>query len=132
MRGKELFAKNCGTCHTLFGQGNKIGPDLTGADRKNNEFLLSNIVDPSAVIRKEFFTYVVEVKDGRLLTGLIAENSPSSVTLLDAKNQRTVIAQDEIEEMTRSPLSIMPEKILEQLDAQQVRDLMGYLRSDVK
>ena len=131
-RGKELFTKNCGICHTLFGQGNKVGPDLTGADRKNNEFLLSNIVDPSAVIRKEYFTYVVQMSDGRVLTGLIAESTPTTVTLLDAKNQRTVLAEDEIEEMGRSPLSIMPEKILEQLNAQQVRDLFAYLRNDVK
>ena len=86
--GKPLFAKHCGICHTLFGEGNKIGPDLTGADRKNREFLLTSIVDPSAVVRKEFFNYVVATKDGRVLTGLLAESTPTTVTILDAKNQR--------------------------------------------
>jgi putative membrane-bound dehydrogenase-like protein len=130
VRGHELFKKTCASCHTLFGEGNKIGPELTGADRKNNEFLLSNIIDPSAVIRKEFFQYTAVLKDGRVLSGLIAESTPATVTLLDAKNQRTVIPQTDIEDLSRSPLSLMPERILDPLDAQEIRDLMSYLRSD--
>ena len=96
-RGKPLFAKHCGICHTLFGEGNKVGPDLTGAERKNRDFLLTSIVDPNAVIRKEFFNYVVQTKDGRVLTGLIVESTPTLVTILDAKNQRTTLAQDEVD-----------------------------------
>ncbi|HEY1602893.1 MAG TPA: PVC-type heme-binding CxxCH protein [Pirellulales bacterium] len=130
LRGKPLFAKHCGVCHTLFGEGNKVGPDLTGAERKNRDFLLTSIVDPSAVIRKEFFNYVVQTKDGRVLTGLIVESSPPVVTILDAKNQRTTLTQDEIEATERANQSLMPEKILDELDADQVRDLMKYLQSD--
>ncbi len=130
VRGHELFKKTCGVCHTLFGEGNKIGPELTGADRKNKQFLLSNIIDPSAVIRKEFFQYTAVLTDGRVLSGLIAESTPATVTLLDAKNQRTVIPQTDIEDLSRSPLSLMPERILDPLDAQQIRDLMSYLSSD--
>ena len=120
LRGKPLFAKHCGVCHTLFGEGNKVGPDLTGAERKNREFLLTSIVDPSAVVRKEFFNYVVETKDGRVLTGLIAERTPQSVTILDAKNQRTQLAESDIQRLEPAPLSLMPEKILDELDADQV------------
>ncbi len=130
--GHELFKKHCATCHSMFGEGNKVGPDLTGAERKNLDFLLSNIVDPSAVIRKEYVSFTVSLADGRILTGLIAESTPQTVTLLDAKNQRLVIPQSDIDEMVRSPLSLMPEKILDQLDAQQVRDLFSYLGSDGK
>ena len=128
--GKALFMKNCGTCHTLFGEGGKIGPDLTGADRKNRDWLLTQIVDPSAVIRPEFLAYVVNVKDGRTLTGLMAESTPDAVTLLDAKNVRSVIRRDQIEDLKASPLSLMPEKILDSLDDQQFRDLFAYLQSD--
>jgi putative membrane-bound dehydrogenase-like protein len=131
VRGKPLFAKHCGICHTLFGEGNKVGPELTGADRKNREFLLTSIVDPSAVIRKEFFNYVVATKNGRVLTGLIAESTPSTITILDAKNQRTTISQEEVETIEAANQSLMPEKILDELDADQVRDLMRYLQSDV-
>ncbi len=128
--GKALFMKNCGACHTLFGEGGKIGPDLTGADRKNRDWLLTQIVDPSAVIRPEFLAYVVTVKDGRTLTGLMAESTPDAVTLLDAKNVRSAIRRDQIEDLKASPLSLMPEKILDALDDQQLRDLFAYLQGD--
>ena len=130
VRGKPLFQKHCGNCHMLFGEGNKVGPDLTGAERKNREFLMSSIVDPSAVIRKEYFNYVVETKDGRVLTGLLVETTPQAVTILDAKNQRTQVAQEDVAQIERAAQSIMPEKILDDLDADQVRDLIRYLQSD--
>jgi putative heme-binding domain-containing protein len=127
VNGKALFTKNCATCHTLFGEGNKIGPDLTGTDRKNREFIITSIVDPSAVIRNEYVAYIVETKGGRLLTGLVAESTPKTITLLDEKNERTLLARDDIEEMKASPQSLMPEKILDPLDDQQIRDLFSYL-----
>lgn len=128
--GKALFQKNCGTCHVLFGEGNKIGPELTGAERKNLAFLLTSTVDPSAVIRQEFIAFNVLTTDGRVLTGLVVESSPKAVTLLDGKNERTVISRDKIEEMNPSPMSLMPEKILDPLTDQQLRDLFSYLQSD--
>jgi putative membrane-bound dehydrogenase-like protein len=128
--GKPLFQKNCGTCHVLFGEGNKIGPELTGAERKNLAFLLTSTVDPSAVIRQEFIAFNVLTTDGRVLTGLVVESSPKAVTLLDGKNERTVISRDKIEEMNASPMSLMPEKILDPLTDQQLRDLFSYLQSD--
>jgi putative membrane-bound dehydrogenase-like protein len=128
--GKLLFTKNCAICHTLFGEGNKVGPDLTGADRKNRSWLVTNIVDPSAVIRLEYLAYNVETTDGRVLTGLVVEFSPKSITLVDAKNERTVIARDRIDSMKASPVSLMPEKILDPLSDEEVRDLFGYLQGD--
>jgi putative membrane-bound dehydrogenase-like protein len=129
-RGKPLFAKHCATCHTLFGEGNKVGPDLTGVDRKNINFLLTNIVDPSAVIRQEFLAFVVATRDGRVLTGLIAEETPKALTLLDAKNERTLIARDQIDTLEASAVSLMPEKILDPLTNEELRDLFSYLQSD--
>ncbi|HEV3257805.1 MAG TPA: HEAT repeat domain-containing protein, partial [Gemmataceae bacterium] len=128
--GKQLFQKTCATCHALFGEGNKVGPDLTGTDRKNREFIITSIVDPSAVIRNEYVAYVVATTNGRLLTGLIAEATPKTVTLLDAKNERTLLARDEIEEMKPSPQSLMPEKIVDPFDDQQIRDLFSYLEGE--
>jgi putative heme-binding domain-containing protein len=129
--GKLLFTKHCAICHTLFGEGNKIGPDLTTADRKSVDFLLTSIVDPSVVIRKEYLMYTAVLSDGRTLNGLLAESTPNSVTLLDAKNQRTTIARQDIEQLEPSPLSLMPEKQLDQLTATQVRDLFSYLQSNL-
>jgi putative heme-binding domain-containing protein len=127
--GKVLFTKTCATCHQLYGEGNKVGPDLTGTDRKNLDYLLTSIVDPSAAIRKEFFMYTAILSDGRTLNGLLVESTPNSVTLLDAKNQRTVVSQQDIDQIEPAQLSLMPEKLLEPLTAQQVRDLMSYLQS---
>jgi putative membrane-bound dehydrogenase-like protein len=128
--GKRLFTKHCATCHTLFGEGNKIGPDLTGADRHNRDWLLTNIIDPSAVIRAEYLAYDVETTDGRSLTGLVVESNPKTVTLVDAKNERTVLARSKIERMTASPVSLMPEKVLDELADQEVRDLFNYVQGN--
>jgi putative membrane-bound dehydrogenase-like protein len=128
--GKQLFEKHCGICHTLFGQGAKIGPDLTGADRQSRMQLLTDIVDPSAVIREEFVAYVISTKSGRALNGLIAESTPKTITILDAKNERMVLDRQDIEEMAPSPQSLMPEKILDELPDQGIRDLFSYLQGD--
>jgi putative membrane-bound dehydrogenase-like protein len=130
LKGQALFAQHCGTCHTLFGQGTQIGPDLTGADRKNRDFLLTNIVDPSAVQRLEYANQVVVTTDGRSLTGVVADAGPEAITLVDAKNVRTRLPRAEIEEITPSPVSLMPEGILDPLDDQQLRDLFSYLQAD--
>jgi putative heme-binding domain-containing protein len=128
--GKVLFTKHCGMCHKLFGEGNQIGPELTHANRKNTDELLSTIVSPSAVIRKEFMSFVVQTTDGRVLTGLLAEQSPASVTLLGAKNERTVIERNKIDAINESPTSLMPENLLSPLKPQEVRDLFSYLQSE--
>src|SRR5207237_469649 len=67
--GKVIFQKTCAMCHKLFGEGNTIGPDLTSVDRRDVEFLLFNIVNPSAYIRSEYINYEVETKDDQSLSG---------------------------------------------------------------
>ena len=128
--GKALVQKHCCVCHQLFGEGNKIGPDLTTADRKNLAVLLPNVVDPSAVIRPEFVAYSAQTIDGRVLVGLMADSSPDSVTLLDAKNVRTTLARSEIETLEPAATSLMPERLLDTLTTQEICDLFAYLRAD--
>ncbi len=128
--GRALFRKHCATCHKLFGEGESIGPDLTFANRKDRDDLLRQIVDPSAIIRKEYLAYVVQTTDGRSLTGLIAEQTPQSITLLDAKNQRTKVARNHIAAIQESPVSLMPENLLKELKPQELRDLFNYLQCD--
>jgi putative membrane-bound dehydrogenase-like protein len=128
--GRELFRKHCATCHKLFGEGESIGPDLTHANRKDRDYLLASIVDPSAVIRKEYLAYNVQTTDGRSLSGLVIGQTPGTITLVDAKNQRTKLARDRIESMQESPVSLMPENILKELKPQELRDLFSYLQSD--
>jgi putative membrane-bound dehydrogenase-like protein len=129
-KGKEYFTKVCATCHTLHGEGNKVGPDLTTADRKNRQFMVTNIVDPSAIIRPEFVSQVIATKDGRQLTGLIVETNGDAFTLVNEKNERTLLTKQQIDAMEPSSVSLMPENILDQFDEQQIRDLFAYLQSD--
>ena len=80
-------------------------------------------------IRKEYLSYVVLTVDGRVATGLLVEESDSAVTILAPKNERTTISRDEIEKITASPVSLMPENILRELKPQEIRDLFQYLQS---
>jgi putative membrane-bound dehydrogenase-like protein len=128
--GRQLFQKHCAVCHTLFGEGAKVGPDLTAAERKNRAYLVAQVVDPSAYVRPEYVAYNVETRDGRQLTGLVVESSAGAITLLDARNERTVIPRDRIEEMTPSAVSLMPEKLLDAFSDPEVRDLFSYLQGD--
>jgi putative membrane-bound dehydrogenase-like protein len=128
--GKELFAKHCAICHEFNGEGNKIGPDLTTANRQDLAALLANIVDPSAVIRREFISYVVVTISGRVCSGLLAEQDGRSITILDAENQRVTVPRDEIETLVESEVSLMPERILDSLTPQQLRDLFAYIQAE--
>jgi len=130
LRGKELFGKHCATCHRLFDEGNQVGPDLTYANRKDRDFLLVSTVDPSAVIRKEFLSYVVQTIDGRYLTGILADQNPGSITLLGAKNERTIVPRAQIETCKESAVSLMPENLLKDLKPDELRNLFAYLQSD--
>ncbi|HLJ91655.1 MAG TPA: PVC-type heme-binding CxxCH protein [Gemmataceae bacterium] len=128
--GRAIFQKRCATCHRLFDEGTILGPDLTHANRNDRDYLLVSLVDPSALIRKEFLSYHVQTKDGRFLTGLIAEQNPGTITLLGANNERTRIAWDRIETIQESPVSLMPENLLKELTPQELRDLFSYLQSE--
>jgi putative heme-binding domain-containing protein len=125
--GEELYSKHCGTCHELHGKGNTIGPDLTTANRSDRAALLANIVDPSSVVRREFQNYVVVTNSGLILTGLLAEQDAASVTILNDKNERVKISRADIEELQEADVSLMPERILESLTPQELRDLFAYL-----
>jgi putative membrane-bound dehydrogenase-like protein len=126
--GHVLFKKHCGTCHELHGEGEKIGPNLTIANRQDLAALLANVVDPSAVIRREYFSYVVTTTSGRVVTGLIAEQDGATLTIVTADNNRVKLSRDEIEDITESEISQMPEKILDNLTPQELRDLFSYLQ----
>ena len=129
VEGNQLFTATCATCHKLHSEGQSIGPDLTGYERDNLDFLLLAIVDPSAAIREEFTNFELETKDGLLLTGFITERAAQSVTIEDAQQGRSVVPKSKIKSLQASPVSRMPEGLLDSLNEQQIRDLFSYLRS---
>ena len=126
-RGRGHFAQRCAACHTLFGQGGQIGPDLTGYDRASLDFWLVAILDPSAEIREGYGAYTVRLKDGRALMGLLAKQDAAGVVLRDMSGQTHAVAADEIEKLEALPKSLMPEGLLGGLDDAALRDLFAYL-----
>jgi putative heme-binding domain-containing protein len=127
--GKQLFKKHCASCHQLFGEGTKLGPDLTSANRGDRDYLLVSLVDPSSVIRKEYVSLIVQTRDGRVVTGLPIGRDDSGITLRTAKNEQIVIATSEIDEVRESPVSLMPDDLYRQLKPQELRDLFAYLQA---
>jgi putative heme-binding domain-containing protein len=129
-RGLQIYQKTCANCHKLHGKGTPVGPDLTGAERKDRLKLIRNVIDPSSEVRPQYISHVALTNNGRLLTGLLADSNAATVTLLDAKNKRTVLDRADLEELRESTVSIMPEKLLDELTDQQIRDLVAYVQSD--
>jgi putative heme-binding domain-containing protein len=127
--GKVLFTQRCARCHTLFGSGAKVGPDLTAYRRDDLATMLLSIVNPSAEIREGFASYLAAAADGRTLTGTLVDQDPQRVVLRGADGRDVTIRRDEIEDMKAVPTSLMPEGLLKDLNDQQVRDLFAYLRS---
>ena len=126
--GRALFQKSCASCHVLYGAGRLIGPDLTGSNRKNIDYLLENIVDPSASVAANFRSVSVTLADGRTLSGVVGQQNERTLTLLTAQEPQT-LDRKEIEELKPTNLSLMPDGLLQNLTAEQVRDLFAYLMS---
>jgi putative heme-binding domain-containing protein len=125
-QGRVLFQNICGACHTMYGSGGRIGPDLTGSGRANLDYLLENIVDPSAVVPADYRMSTLTLKDGRVLGGIVAEINERTLTLRTPTEPLT-IERSEIIKQEVSPLSMMPEGLLQVFQPDQVRDLIAYL-----
>lgn len=129
--GRRVFARTCGACHRLFDSGGEVGPDLTGSNRKNLDYLLENIIDPSATVAGEFKLVTFSLADGRLISGIIRESNEKTV-VVQTVNQKLTLPREDIEETRPSSASIMPEGQLESLSSDEVRDLVGYLAGDAQ
>jgi putative heme-binding domain-containing protein len=126
-RGRVVYDRICAQCHTLFDVGGKVGPDLTGSARTDLDYILQNMVDPNAVIPNEYRTSTIEMKDDRVITGIVKSQDQNAVTIATA-NETLVLPRKDIAEIIQSELSMMPEGLLDTLTDQEVRDLIYYLR----
>ncbi|MCC9605091.1 c-type cytochrome [Blastopirellula sp. JC732] len=129
--GRVLFNKTCASCHVLYGQGRLLGPDLTGSNRKNLDYLLENVIDPSASVGADFRTVVIAMEDGRVLNGVVSQMNERTLTLQSAQESLTIDRQ-EIDEMKTSKVSLMPEGQLQKLSDEETRNLIAYLMSSVQ
>jgi len=128
-KGAEIFAKTCSTCHAFRGQGHAVGPDLAALNDKSPQVLLTAILDPNAAVEAKFTNYVVETGDGRLLTGIIVDDTATSLTLLQSNAIRETILRKDIAEIRSSSISLMPEGLEEGRTPQDFADLITYLLS---
>ena len=126
VRGRALFEKSCGNCHALFGKGGAIGPDLTGANRGNLQYLLENILDPSASVAADFRTSTVVLHDGRVVSGVVSHPTPRSLAVQTA-TEKVTLPKDEVEEIKATTQSLMPDGLLNTLTPEDTRDLFRYL-----
>ncbi len=126
--GRAVYTKTCAKCHKLFGDGGKIGPEITGSNRANIDYILENILDPSAVIGRDYQMTLLELKDGRVISGLIKEENDSAL-VVQTVNEVVTVPKSDIETRAVQPISMMPEGQLQQLKPDDQRDLIAYLAS---
>ena len=126
-RGKEIFKKECAKCHTHSGEGGKVGPDLTGMAALPKSELIVHILDPSRSVEGNFLQYTVSTVDGRVLSGLLAGETKTSLDLLDAEGKKQTLLREDIEELTASKKSIMPEGFEKSVPTEGLADLLQFL-----
>ena len=129
-RGREVFDRVCGQCHRMYGIGQEVGPEITSNGRGSFEHLLSNVFDPSLVIGASYQARSVITADGRILTGLLAEDNPQRIVLKTQGGKLEIVPRAEVEEVAISQLSLMPEGLEKQLTLEQLADLFAFLALD--
>lgn len=129
--GRLVYAKTCAGCHVLFEEGRAVGPNLTGSQRNNLDYVLENVFDPSAVVGRDFRLTTIATTDGRVLTGIITEEAAESLTLKTPKDD-VLIAKSEIEDQKQSLISMMPEGLFEKLSDEEITNLIAYLASPLQ
>jgi len=128
--GQVVFTRLCGQCHKIHGQGQEVGPDITSNGRASLDQMLSNIFDPSLVIGNAYRARIVSTADGRVLTGLLVEDSPQRLVLKLQGGKLETVARADVEEIEISNLSLMPEGVENQYKPEEIIDLFAFLKLD--
>jgi putative heme-binding domain-containing protein len=124
--GRKVFDKTCAKCHVLFNEGGKIGPELTGSQRTNPDYILTKVLDPNAVVARDYQVTVIETINGRIITGII-KNENDKIVTVQTLNEIITIPPGDIQERRKSTLSMMPEGQLAQLTDSEILNLIAYL-----
>lgn len=128
--GEKVFKKVCAQCHKIYGEGVDVGPDITLNGRSSFDQLLSNVFDPSLVIGSAYRAQTVVTADGRILTGLLVEDTPQRIALKVQGGKLETIARSDVEESRTSEISMMPEQLENQISPQEMIDLFAYITLD--
>jgi putative membrane-bound dehydrogenase-like protein len=128
-KGRSTFRSTCAACHRLEGYGNEIGPNLAAMASRGAEAVLVNVLDPTREVTPQYVDYVIETTDGRTLTGMLAAETATSITLKRAENATDTVLRTNIKRMRGGKVSIMPEGLEQQIDVQGMADLIAYVMS---
>jgi len=127
--GRTLFQQSCGLCHQLFGEGNLVGPSLTGSNRANLDYLLENVLDPNALIGKDYQLNVFKLKSGNTVSGLVQSEDAQVFQVVMPGGVKLAVAKGEVAARELLPVSLMPEGLFDALKPEQVVNLVAYLQS---
>jgi putative heme-binding domain-containing protein len=127
--GRVMFNRVCASCHKLYGEGGEIGPDLTGSDRKNLHYILSNVIDPNAEIPNDYRTAIIRMKDNRVLIGVVRSREPKRITVV-TPSEVIFFPKRDVAKIDSQNYSIMPEGLIRVFKDQELRDLISYLGGD--
>jgi putative heme-binding domain-containing protein len=129
-RGRQIFTKNCASCHLLGGVGHQVGPDLASVGDKSSGGLLTAVLDPNRSVEARYINYTAVTKNGLTLTGVLASETGNSITLLGPDGKQQVILRTDLEELVSSNKSAMPEGLEKDLQPQDLADLFAFIRSN--
>lgn len=128
-KGRAVYKRICAACHVMYGEGGKIGPELTGSNRADPDYILLNILDPSYDVPEGYRLVTVTGKDGRVYAGNVSEEDDVRI-VLTMVGQTSVIAKSDVKSRAVSNVSLMPEGLLSTLTDEEFLDLMQYLRTE--
>jgi putative heme-binding domain-containing protein len=126
-RGRAVFDRECVVCHRLGERGHAVGPNLAGVRRRTAEEILVNILDPNREVSPEFLEYAVATDDGRVVTGLVAAETPTGVTLRGREGAEQTILRRNVAEVSCTGKSLMPEGMERAVTPGEMADLIAYL-----
>lgn len=126
--GKKLFAKHCAVCHQLAGVGQQVGPDLASVPDKSPEGLLTAILDPNRAVEARYVSYLVVTKAGLNLTGVLTNETSTSITLVAADGKKHELLRKDIDELASTGKSAMPEGLEKDISPRDMADLLAFLR----
>jgi putative membrane-bound dehydrogenase-like protein len=126
-KGKTLFQNTCGSCHKMYGEGEVMGPDLTGSNRTDVDYILMNVLEPSAEIQDDYKMVVITTRDGRTFSGNVISENQRQLTLRIVGQEPIIINKSTIQSREVTPVSMMPPGLFENLTEKEIVDLVAYL-----
>jgi putative heme-binding domain-containing protein len=128
-RGKAVFTKRCSQCHRHAGIGHAVGPELASLTDKSPQAFLTAMLDPNRAVEDKFQSYLLVTTDGRIITGIIANETGTSITLIEPEGKTHDILRKEIDTLYSSGKSLMPEGLERDMPKEEFADVIAYLRA---